>query len=523
MRLRWIWVLFAVALVLRLSMLSLHQAVEIDGVYYISMGENFIHGNSLTDIEGNINTTFMPFYPILIGVLSFLIKNGELAARLISVIFGALLVFPVYALARKFYNEKIALISSIIAAFYPALSYISTVTYADSLYLFLITSAMYYGYLALHSDKIKYYVLAGILFSLSYLARPEGWVYIPLVAAYILWYNREHWKRAVKPVISLLIIALLIVIPYLTFVYMQTDSISLSSKGYVIYKFRSYEPFSQEYESNIFGLNKEKDDILLNPYKVKGSLVKEILANSQEFILRYFSSLFRELYLVIPKLFPLVIFSLFAFLFRKISKEEWKNEIYFLILVAYPIFFYPIFWVEARYMLPIIPILSIWAGKGIVQITQCWKKIPLGLIMAVIIIFSLIGNMFANQLVDSRFEKINPPVEQRQAGLWVKENYDHPRIMERKPWVSFYGNGIFVNFPYAIYFDLVIYACKNNVDLIVVDERYTKSLRPQMSFLLESGAGTFELQKVYSQTARHQDSDILIYKLDCSGVNYKNS
>src|SRR3989344_6043335 len=203
---KWAWILVGIALVIRLLMLTLHQAVEIDGAYYIAMGENFIHGNGLKDIEGNVNTVFMPLYPILVGIISFLIKNGEMAARLISVIFGALLVLPVYGLAKRFYNEKIALLAALIIAVYPALAYISTIAYADSLYIFLITSAMYFGYQSLQTGKARHYLATGACFSLAYLARPEGWVYIPLVAAYMLWHKREHWKNAIKPVLSLLII-----------------------------------------------------------------------------------------------------------------------------------------------------------------------------------------------------------------------------------------------------------------------------------------------------------------------------
>ncbi|HLC55047.1 MAG TPA: glycosyltransferase family 39 protein [Candidatus Nanoarchaeia archaeon] len=511
---KWVWILVGIALVIRLLMLTLHQAVEIDGAYYIAMGENFIHGNGLKDIEGNVNTVFMPLYPILVGIISFLIKNGEMAARLISVIFGALLVLPVYGLAKRFYNEKIALLAALIIAVYPALAYISTIAYADSLYIFLITSAMYFGYQSLQTGKARHYLATGACFSLAYLARPEGWVYIPLVAAYMLWHKREHWKNAIKPVLSLLIIALLIALPYFIFSYAQAGDFSLSSKGYVIYKFRAYEPFSQEYESSIFSLNKAKDDILLNPYKVKGSLIQEILANSQAFMLRYFSGLFKELYLVIPKVYPFIIFSLFAFFLRRWNREELKKESYLLMLVAYPLLFYPVFWVEARYMLPVIPVMTIWAGKGIVQITQRWKRMPLALIVAGILIFSLVGNVFASHLVDSRFEKVDPPLEHKQAGLWVRQNYDHPRIMERKPWVSFYGKGEFVNFPYAIYSDLLQYACNNDVDLIVVDERYTKKLRPQVAFLLEQE--TSELHVVYGTNVRHQENDIVLYEIDCS-------
>ncbi len=518
MRSRWVWILVGIALVLRLLLLTFHETVEIDGVYYITMGKNFIQGNGLRDIEGNINTVFMPLYPIFTGVVSLIVSNGELAARLISIIFGALLILPVYGLARRIYDQKVALIAAAITAVYPALTYISSITYADSLYLFLITSAMYTGYRALQSGVLKEYIATAVLYSLAYLTRPEGWLYILLTALYVLWHKREQWKKAIKPAATVLIVACLVVLPYLAFVYTQSGDLSLSSKGYVIYKFRAYQPFSEEYEKNIFGLNEAKDDILLNPYKVRGSFVKEVIAQSDVFLLRYITNLVREIYIVIPKVFPFIIFSLFAFALRSWNKDEWKKESYLLMLVAYPILFYPLFWVEARYLLPILPIVILWAGKGIVQIAERWKSIKISWMITGIILVSLLGNIFANHLIDSRFEKINPPVEHKQAGLWVKEQYMHPRIMERKPWVSFYGGGTFVNFPYVNSYDeLIIYACNNKVDLMVIDERYTAPLRPQVAALLGYPNPTLypEVHKVYEEQAYPPKKSIMIYQINC--------
>ena len=129
----------------------------------------------------------------------------------------------------------------------------------------------------------------------------------------------------------------------------------------------------------------------------------------------------------------------------------------------------------------------------------------------VLIICSAVGNVFANHLIDSRFEKVDPPIEQKLAGVWVKDHYPSGvRIMERKPWMSFYSGGTFVNFPYASYDDLIMYACKQKVDLVVIDDRYTRQLRPEVAFLLD--AGTKELTKVYESSGRR----LILYRLSCA-------
>ncbi len=180
-------------------------------------------------------------------------------------------------------------------------------------------------------------------------------------------------------------------------------------------------------------------------------------------------------------------------------------------MVAFPLLLFPFFWVVSRYFLVIVPLLMIAAAKGIVQLGDRYGKKVLWLLIIVFVLFSLVGNVLANQLVDHRFEKLDPPVEQKVAGEWLKDHYPAARVMERKPWVSFYSGGTFVNFPYASYSDLVEYACMQKVDVMVVDERYTAVVRPQVAFLLEQGEK--ELEKIYESSSGKK---LVLYRVQCS-------
>ncbi|MDO8555705.1 MAG: glycosyltransferase family 39 protein [Nanoarchaeota archaeon] len=506
----WLLLLVVVALGIRLLLLSTQHTVEIDGAYYVRMGQNLFAGRGLVDIEGHVNTVFMPLYPILIGSVDLLIHDGELSARLLSILFGVLLIFPVFLLGKDLYGRIAGLLAAGMVAIYPALAYISTITYTDSLFLFLITSFFVVAFRAAESKKVKYIVAAAVLIVLSYLCRPEALGFIPFFFVYAAWRQQWSWKCWVGSIVFFGVLLLVLLAPYFIWVYHATGDVSLSSKGLVIYKFRSYEPFSPEYEQNIFGVNAAKDDILLNPYVVKGSLVQEILRYPEVFILRYCSGFFKQLYWVLPKLFPFIIFSFAVLLFRKWKLEGYHRELFLGLMLVFPLLFYPIFWVEARYLLVLLPLLMVAAAKGVLQLADHFGQKVLWLFIVLLMACSLVGNVFAVHLIDGRFEKLDPPLEQKAAGLWVQEHYTNPRVMERKPWVSFYSGGIFVNFPYASYSDLIVYACKQDVDVVVIDDRYTKSLRPDVAFLLEHG--TKELSKVYESSGKK----LILYELACS-------
>ncbi|MEK6904641.1 MAG: glycosyltransferase family 39 protein [Nanoarchaeota archaeon] len=504
------WI-FALALVIRILMIGLHETIEIDGVYYSRLGYNLINGGGYIDVEGNVNTVFTPLYPILIGIFDLVFGNLEFTARIISVIFGALLIFPVYMLARRLYNEKVALVSALITAVYPALAYISTITYSDSLYLFLLYNLFYFGYRALEEKKRSLYAISGLLGGLLYLARPEGAFYTFLIALLAVFWSRKDIRSAARNIILLLVVFAMVVSPFVLFAYNQTGDLSLSSKGYVVYKFREFKPFTIEYERNIFGLNEEKTDIKLNPYTVKGSLANEIMNNLPNFFSRYFYGLFKEIYFVIPMLFPLVIFSIISF-FRKFDKKDLKKEYYLLALIAYPILFFPVFWVEVRYMLPILPVLVMWASNGILNIDRLLNRKWISTFLLIVIVaFSLAGNVLANQLVDKRFEKQDPPLEHREAGKWLKENFDSPVIMERKPWASFYSGGTFVNLPYGNFSDVKEYGCYKKAEFMIADERYVGKLRPGLSYLLEKEKSEPDI--VYEN--ERNKNRLIVYKLDC--------
>src|SRR3989338_5458016 len=120
--------IFLLALVLRLLMLNLHSVIETDGTYYVRLAENLFSGSGFINIENQLQTSLSPFYPIMIGFFNLLFNNGELSARLVSILFGALLVFPIYFIGKRLFSKKTALIASLAIAVYPALTYISTIT-----------------------------------------------------------------------------------------------------------------------------------------------------------------------------------------------------------------------------------------------------------------------------------------------------------------------------------------------------------------------------------------------------------
>src|SRR3989338_4641110 len=525
-----LFILLALALFIRIFIFQTQKVIETDGPYYAELGKNLISGHGYVDIEGNLNLLLTPLYPVLIGLLSLIIKNLELSARLISITFGVLLVIPVYLIAKKFHGKKIGYLSALFIALYPPLVYISTITYTDSLYLFLLFTSLYIGWLALTENKIKLYLILGLMLGLCYLTRPEAVFYVLFFSVLIFLKFIKTLKVNMKQVISgliLLIFSFLIISsPYLIFLHEHTGKWSLSQKTDVVFKFRENTLYSPEYEKANFGLSADGKSLNLSPYDAtaKQSMLSVILSDPAGITKRYVSNIYAENSQIIPSLFPFIFIVIITIGIFSSSwdKENYKKELFLIVLSLYPLLLYPLFWVEERYLLPITPIFIIWLAKGSLELSNWAKKtlnnlsvkinnkiIPI-LIISLVLIAFLIGNLIITSSLNPKYEKSDQAIEHKEAGLWLKENVQNPVVMSRKPWVSFYSEGNFVMLPYADYNETINYARYNNVEYLVIDERYIPALRPQLTFLLNE-ENTKDLELVYKNT--DYKYKILIYKL----------
>ena len=181
-----------------------------------------------------------------------------------------------------------------------------------------------------------------------------------------------------------------------------------------------------------------------------------------------------------------------------------RENLAWLIFIAYTIFFFPIFWVESRYLLPILPVLILFAAESTSFLDKFFNKKLLTYGFIILVIVLALSGFFVNKLLEGRFEKTSPPIEHKEAGLWLKEYQSNSIIMSRKPYVPFYSNGFYVNLPFAPLSDVLEFACNKKVDFIVADKRYS-SLRPNLLEDLEKS----KLKEVYSL------QDLKIYELDC--------
>ncbi len=103
-------ILLAIAFGLRLFLVIFPEVIYSDGTEYVRCAKQILSGNWK-------GSKAPPFYPVLIALASQLTPNFELAGIWVSVIFGTLVILPVFYLGKEMFNEKVGILSAVWARF----------------------------------------------------------------------------------------------------------------------------------------------------------------------------------------------------------------------------------------------------------------------------------------------------------------------------------------------------------------------------------------------------------------------
>ena len=207
-------VLAAVAFALRVWLLRALPVIDTDGVIYVTLARQVRATGSAFD------PLFHPLYPLCIALVEPVIGDWELTARLVSALFGALLILPAYALAQALLGVEAARLAAVLMAVHPALVRAGTAVMSEAVYTFVLVSGVLAAWRALARGPYPLLGLAGVCFGLAYLSRPEGVLFLAgLLAATALaaWRDPRGARGLVAWGAGAVVAFLLLAAPYLLY------------------------------------------------------------------------------------------------------------------------------------------------------------------------------------------------------------------------------------------------------------------------------------------------------------------
>ena len=170
-------ILVAAALMIRIAAMYYWGTgtIESEGAEYAKIAENLRNGVGYVGLVfPGPQVHFPPLFPWLIAGASFFTRDYELAARLVALIFGALLPLPVFGIASRLFNRRVGFIGAGLVLLHPLSIHLSFMVYSEGPYATLLLFAVYLVIRALEDPSIKRWLAIGAAFGICYLVRAES-------------------------------------------------------------------------------------------------------------------------------------------------------------------------------------------------------------------------------------------------------------------------------------------------------------------------------------------------------------
>lgn len=187
-----IWGVVALAVAIRLVLLrGRGDYVASDEGWYLLLARSLWSGEGYTLI-GSPHITLSPLFPILAGGLGRLCGDWLWGGRLVAAVASGLVVLPVWALVRRWTEERTALTVAAILAVTPSMApFVAAYWVGADLWVGaepLLHLGLYAGLAwwvrAFEDGDMRRWALAGASLSLAFLARPEA---VGVVGVVMVW------------------------------------------------------------------------------------------------------------------------------------------------------------------------------------------------------------------------------------------------------------------------------------------------------------------------------------------------
>ncbi|MBI3857126.1 MAG: glycosyltransferase family 39 protein [Planctomycetes bacterium] len=211
------WLLALAAAALRAAAAFTVVVIESDGARNLRMAELIGQGRFAEALL--VRTPTPPLHPFLTALLDSAVGNLHVAGVALSVLLGGLAVLPLYAMARRTWDDRVATLGAALYAVLPAIVDFQIEPITEGAFLFLFFSAMALGWSALEEKSWERTVAAAGCAALAWLTRAEGIYLLPLfLAAAALRFSRFSFV-AIPVFFS---VWLILAFPYLSFIHAQT-------------------------------------------------------------------------------------------------------------------------------------------------------------------------------------------------------------------------------------------------------------------------------------------------------------
>jgi 4-amino-4-deoxy-L-arabinose transferase-like glycosyltransferase len=533
-----LWGIVLAAGLLRLAYAMTPRVVRWDEAGHLLVARNLISGNGYSELAGTPDVHLPPLLPLLSAGLLGLGCPPDWATAAIHILTGALLCLPVYGLAQAIYGRRAGWIAACLVAVYPALAAWPFLwgTMTESPFLLLTFGGVWAVRQGLERQRTGCYALAGALFGLSYLTRPEGLIWLAVLGLFAaLWHlaRGSLFRPATVGRLALAMVACLLVMsPYILYLHQITGHWVLSGKvGLVLDIVPAYLAHDQAlHDLAVARLDSTGQEIMwFSPERFEKSLADYVLANPRRFLYyvrQNMAETWRVLFhqdLFSPWVVALAAVGMFG---RPWSRRRWWDE-GLLWAALVPLASFWAFFVIDRFLVAgLVPGL-IWAAAGLEHLAG-WARAssaglarrpasgnrpgPLATLAPALPLAAVLA--FCLWVTPERLwaDTRAMPWSHVAAGLWLAgEAAPDAVIMTRHTEVGLYANRPSIACPNAEWEQVLAYGRRRGARYLVVDTWELTTLRPQLRALLDPAQAPPEVESL--AVFRDHVTTTLVYRL----------
>ncbi len=458
-------IILFIAFVLRLILVFQPEVIHNDGIEYIRHAKEVLTGN-WTGGESS------PLYPTLIAMAYSFTENFELAGIWVSVIFGTLLVIPVFYLGKEIFSKGVGGISGLVVAVHPVLHSASGSVLTESTYHFFIATSVLFGWLAFHKGKFYSILLFSLFVSLAFLTKPEAIGFLLIFSAWVLFFNppkrKRYWVRRTVMILVAIFAFFAFSSPYLIRLREETGKWSISKKVNV-----TIGSFSEM--ENITSLDE-------SPFDREGLSLLSFIKDPLSQWVRVGTGLLKSFYTFQQAFNPLLSFFAVIGWIGIIRNRSWYSLKANFYILTYHFFFFgfvfSIFFISKRYTSQMVSISIPWAAFGFYMflewVHQRWDFFKKKEIFIKILVVLLLMALFVQgRVIRPREHRII----QKEVGLWMKDHLPRGmKIMSRRPQEAFYAELPWLKIHQENVEEILREGRSNGVKYLIIDEGIEKDL-----------------------------------------------
>ncbi|MFN2431724.1 MAG: glycosyltransferase family 39 protein [Gemmatimonadota bacterium] len=318
------------------------------------------------------------FYSVVVAAVDALVDDPVLAGEIVSLVAGIVTVGLVYALAERLAGSRAAVLAAWIAALHPRLVEYSTVGYTESLLTACVAGALLAAasYLVAPATEAsagarssRTDLWAAGLFALAFLVRNDTLFYlvVGLVVLAIADLARDGVQRALQRSAQRGIVAGVLIVAATAFAWQRLGDSPLFAKAAANVAIGSAYDVEElgAWQEELYGVDEQGR--LLGPPETPAGLswssrvrtyVENLMNLSRFYLLRLVFS---------PLVLAFAALGLLGTVFRRGTAAA---EVLLVLAWLAPHVLYPLFIIQPQYLVQTLPVLAVWAGRGLVRFTE---------------------------------------------------------------------------------------------------------------------------------------------------------